>query len=200
MNNHGLLVLVAVLALTACSQSAEPYTAEPANYDRQDEDSDGVINQRDLCPNTVLGAEVDNYGCGEFQNIDDGYELMVFFEHDSSQLSPKFSPQLQQVADFMQRYPEVKISVEGFASASGSKPYNLALSKRRAVSVRQQLIEQFGIAAERVDLEANGEEQLLVAGDSEQSETANRRARIFVQEQYRKAIPRWSIYTPHLKP
>ncbi|GDY28212.1 MULTISPECIES: OmpA family protein [unclassified Agarivorans] len=199
MNNKSLIVAAAILALTACSQSAETYKAETANYDRQDQDSDGVINERDLCPDTEEGAAVDNDGCSEFQSIDDGYELMVFFGHDSSKLTGEFEPQLQQVADFMQKYPEVKISVEGYASASGSKSYNLKLSKRRAASVRQQLITDYAVPAERIELEAIGEEELLVAGDSEQSEAANRRARIFVQEEYRKVVPRWSIYTPHLK-
>ncbi|GAB1622965.1 OmpA family protein [Agarivorans sp. B2Z047] len=199
MKNKSLIVAAAVLALTACSQTADTYQAEPANYDRQDQDGDGVINERDLCPDTEAGAAVDNDGCSEFQSVDDGYELMVFFGHDSSKLTDEYAPQLQQVADFMQKYPEVKISVEGYASASGSKSYNLKLSKRRAASVRQQLIDDYAVSAERIELEAIGEEELLAAGDSEQAEAANRRARIFVQEQYREAVPRWSIYTPHLK-
>ena len=199
MKSKSLIVAAAILALSACSQTVDTYQAEPASYDRQDQDSDGVINERDLCPDTEVGAAVDNDGCSEFQSVDDGYELMVFFGHDSSKLTEEYAPQLQHIADFMLKYPEVKISVEGYASASGSKAYNLKLSERRAASVRQQLIDDYAVSAERIQLEAIGEAQLLAAGDSEQAEAANRRARIFVQEQYRETIPRWSIYTPHLK-
>lgn len=195
--------LVSVLLLATlsagCSQTISPYTGLPANYDRRDQDSDGVINQRDRCANTELGAQIDNYGCSAYQRHDDGYELMVFFAHDSSQLGSEYYPQLQQVADFLARYPQVKISVEGYASASGQQQYNLALSQRRAQQVRQLLLDNYGIAAERVELQPFGEAQLLVEGGDAQAEAANRRVRIYVQQQYRTVVPKWSVYTPHLK-
>ncbi len=192
------LVLLLTLFTGGCSQTISSYNAQPANYDRHDQDSDGVINQRDRCADTQLRAKVDNYGCSAYQRHNDGYELMVFFEHDSSQLASEYYPQLQQVAAFLNRYPQVKISVEGYASASGEQQYNLALSRRRAEQVRQLLLDNYGLAAERVELQPFGEAQLLADGKNAQSEAANRRVRVYVQQQYRTAVPKWSVYTPHL--
>ncbi|WP_432460085.1 MULTISPECIES: OmpA family protein [unclassified Agarivorans] len=194
------VILLAIFNLMACSQSVEPYRVELAGYDRADQDRDGVINQRDLCVDTESGAEIDNNGCAAYQLNVDSYELMVFFENDSSQLKREFEPQLQQVAEFMRRYPQVEIGVEGYASASGRADYNLQLSRQRAKAVSQVLVERFQISEQRIQLQPMGESQQLVDDDSPQAAAANRRVRIFVQQQYRNVVPKWTIYTSQLKP
>lgn len=66
MKNITIIALSLVVA--ACSSSSDrgdeyDYIDTPIAdqwADHQDDDSDGVINQRDLCPGTPLGAEIDN--------------------------------------------------------------------------------------------------------------------------------------------
>ena len=45
------------------------------NFDKIDLDEDGILNDRDNCPNTSVGSDVDNYGCslGQKDSDNDGY-------------------------------------------------------------------------------------------------------------------------------
>ncbi|WP_051333346.1 OmpA family protein [Aliagarivorans marinus] len=188
------LLLSVLSGLTACSHNLDLYSGLPADYDRNDEDFDGVINARDVCPGTVLRAEVDNYGCSREQIYTDGYELMVFFEHDSATVVERYQQQLGVLAEYLERYPEVEIAVEAHTSLSGTNDYNLALSQRRAENIKRELVERYQVAEKRIELLPLGESQPLNDEELAQSETANRRARVFVQQEYRKVVPRWNVY------
>ncbi|MCU7375972.1 hypothetical protein PEC18_35575 [Paucibacter sp. O1-1] len=48
------------------------------NFDLTDMDSDGVITARERCAGTILGASIDNYGCGQVIDINHSEELKDF--------------------------------------------------------------------------------------------------------------------------
>ena len=56
----------------------------------------------------------------------------VFFEFDRSDISPEAQQTLQRQAQWLQRYPNVTVTIEGHCDERGTREYNLALGERRA--------------------------------------------------------------------
>jgi peptidoglycan-associated lipoprotein len=82
----------------------------------------------------------------------------VFFAYDSIVLSEEARAVLQKNAEYLKNRPTAKVMVEGHADSRGTNEYNLALSDRRAASVRDYLV-SLGIAGDRISSIAKGEEQ-----------------------------------------
>lgn len=80
----------------------------------------------------------------------------VFFEINSSTLSPREEMNLKYLAETMAQEPGNYI-VYGYAdSATGSAAYNSELSRRRAQAVVDALVGRYGIAADRLQIDAAG--------------------------------------------
>ncbi len=108
-------------------------------YDLQDDDRDGVINARDLCPETPLQAEIDNDGCGTFVYSEEEIKMQVLFGEGSSKVKPVFLAQIRQLSQFLDEYPSTAVTLKGYAIRSEDGSYNIELSKQRAEAVRQAL-------------------------------------------------------------
>src|SRR5579883_1239666 len=61
----------------------------------------------------------------------------AYFDYDKSDLRPDARSALNQTADFLKKYPEAKVTVEGHCDERGSTEYNLGLGDRRANAVKQ---------------------------------------------------------------
>lgn len=83
-------------------------------------------------------------------------EVKVFFAASSSKLTPAEAEKLQPVADYLKKYGEKNVVINGYASTDGPSAYNKRLSKRRAKAVEQWLIDN-GIDAARIKAEGKGE-------------------------------------------
>ena len=79
------------------------------------------------------------------------------------------------VADHLKSNPTRKVKVEGHADERGTEGYNLALGERRALSVRDYLI-NLGISPDRVGTTSFGEFDPAELGQNEAAWAANRRA------------------------
>ncbi|WP_146493511.1 OmpA family protein, partial [Vibrio cyclitrophicus] len=102
----------------------------------QDEDNDGVINARDMCPGTPEGSEVDNDGCGEYIKASDNMQVRILFANDSDEINPVFRRQVRELSEFLKEYPTTSIELHGYASKVGGSQHNQDLSERRARNVR----------------------------------------------------------------
>ncbi len=123
------------LMLSACSSSDRgdeyDYIDTPIAdqwADHIDDDSDGVINERDLCPGTPLGAEIDNDGCGSYVDSSQEMQIRVLFANDSDVINPIFTQQILELSDFLKEYPNTSIEIQGYASRTGTAEHNLDLS------------------------------------------------------------------------
>ncbi|KAB0303804.1 OmpA family protein [Vibrio fortis] len=125
-------------------------------YDLQDDDNDGVINARDLCPGTPVGAEIDNDGCGSYFESSEQKQLHILFANNSTEINPAFLNQIRQMASFLKRYETTTIQLQGYASKTGNAEHNLILSKERASNVRRALISN-GIAPSRINIVGYGD-------------------------------------------
>ncbi|WP_114767132.1 OmpA family protein [Vibrio rhodolitus] len=159
-----------------------------------DDDSDGVVNARDLCISTPEGSLIDNDGCGIIVETEDEMQLRILFANDSSTIEPVFETQIRNMSDFLKRFPETAIEVQGYASAVGSPEYNLALSKRRAVAVEQELLGN-GITPDRVTIVGYGETNLEASGDDELSHAKNRKVTATVVGYDEEPVKEWTIFS-----
>jgi outer membrane protein OmpA-like peptidoglycan-associated protein len=107
--------------------------------------------------------------------------FQVFFDFDKYNLRPDATNTLKQFVDFAKKEKLAKIRVIGHTDTVGSKAYNLALSKRRAETVKSFLVAN-GIPAAGITTEGVGFADLLVPTPPGVPELKNRRAQILFQK------------------
>jgi len=162
--------------------------------DLTDDDRDGVVNARDICPGTPSGAQVDNDGCGAAIFEEEERQLRILFANDSYEINPIFSDQIQTMAEFLERYKSASIQIQGYASKVGTAEYNLELSKKRAHAVEDELL-SFGTEPSRVTIVGYGDTRLESEGVDETSHALNRRVTATVVGLNEEVIEEWTIFT-----
>jgi outer membrane protein OmpA-like peptidoglycan-associated protein len=80
----------------------------------------------------------------------------LYFAFASAELQPASAPALAGVADLLARHPEWSFSIEGHTDSVGDPASNLALSKRRAESVKAKLVELHRVDFKRLHAEGYG--------------------------------------------
>ena len=100
----------------------------------------------------------------------------VFFETDSSELTPQSRTTLDKQAQWLNNYSQYgQFTVEGHADERGTREYNIALGARRAQTVRDYLISH-GVAANRMRTISYGKERPVAICDDISCWSQNRRA------------------------
>ena len=99
----------------------------------------------------------------------------VFFETDSSALTPQAQGTLDKQVQWLNQYSQYAFTVEGHADERGTREYNLALGARRATAVRDFVIAR-GIAANRMRTVSYGKERPVAVCDDISCWSQNRRA------------------------
>lgn len=149
-------------------------TPEPTPAPR-DSDGDGVPDSSDDCPDTPMNYAVDDDGCPIPVEEVARVELMVNFEFDRSEVRPQYFDEIEEVADFMEQYPDTVIELEGHTDSVGTDAYNQGLSERRANAVRDVLIERFDVQGSRITAVGYGESQPVASNDTDAGRAQNRR-------------------------
>jgi peptidoglycan-associated lipoprotein len=99
----------------------------------------------------------------------------VFFETDSSALTPQAMQVLNRQVEWLNRYSQYSFTVEGHADERGTREYNLALGARRAAAVRDYMIAR-GLGASRIRTVSYGKERPVAVCDDISCWSQNRRA------------------------
>lgn len=82
----------------------------------------------------------------------------VFFRLDKSVIDPSEWVRIDKAATYLTEHPDVNVVVTGYADKkTGNPQYNMKLSERRAKTVAQALIEQYGINPLRVSINWSGD-------------------------------------------
>ena len=97
----------------------------------------------------------------------------VYFDTDQSSIRADAQDVLASQADWLMRYPAVKIRIEGNADERGTREYNFALGARRAEAVSEFLVGK-GVAPSRIATISYGKEQPIDPGDGEDAWAHNR--------------------------
>ena len=103
------------------------------------------------------------------QNVGD----RVYFDTDQSSVREDGRQTLNKQAEWLKKYTNYPITIEGKCDERGTREYNLALGERRANAVKQYLVAQ-GVPAQRVNTISYGKERPEVVGSDEGAWARNR--------------------------
>lgn len=190
-------VLILSLFVFGCANNDLADLTAPTvqKQDLQDFDQDGVVEAREKCADTYLGATIDNYGCSSVKRIDDSIRLEVNFANDSSIVKTSDYTKIKQVADFMNKFPGSHVTIEGHCSRQGKREYNQVLSEKRAAAVAKILKNRFDIAEFRVAAVGYGFDKPVDAGDTKEAHAVNRRIVATLSGTEQSTDMKWTIYT-----
>jgi outer membrane protein OmpA-like peptidoglycan-associated protein len=105
---------------------------------------------------------------------------LVFFDHDSSSLTAAARSIIATAANNSKTAGTTRIITTGHTDRSGTNQYNEALSQRRSVSVKDELV-RLGVPANSITTVAKGESDPLVQTRDGVREPQNRRVEIVLQ-------------------
>jgi peptidoglycan-associated lipoprotein len=121
-------------------------------------------------PGGVHGSAIPGSAADFAQNVGD----RVFFESDSSDLTPKSQATLDRQVAWLQRYNRDFI-IEGHADERGTREYNFALGARRAQATKEYMVAR-GIPAARIRTISYGKERPVAVCNDISCWSQNRRA------------------------
>jgi peptidoglycan-associated lipoprotein len=119
----------------------------------------------------VAGAAVPGSAQDFVVNVGD----RVFFETDSTELTPQARTTLDKQAQWLQHYNRYSFTIEGHADERGTREYNIALGARRAQAAREYLISR-GVEAHRMRTISYGKERPVAVCNDISCWSQNRRA------------------------
>jgi peptidoglycan-associated lipoprotein len=99
----------------------------------------------------------------------------VFFETDSTELTPQARETLEKQAQWLQRYNRYAFTIEGHADERGTREYNIALGARRAQTARDYLASR-GVEPSRMRTISYGKERPVAVCNDISCWSQNRRA------------------------
>ncbi|MEW4981617.1 MAG: OmpA family protein [Cycloclasticus sp.] len=142
-----------------------------------DSDGDGVADYKDQCPNSVPGAKVNALGCAEALVLDG-----VNFHTASAELTDSAKAILLPIARaHHMHHADVSLVIDGHTDSQGSDAYNQDLSERRAAAVRSFMITH-GCDADKLSTAGYGESKAIADNDTSEGRAKNRRVEMSVNE------------------
>jgi OOP family OmpA-OmpF porin len=107
--------------------------------------------------------------------------LNVEFDTNKAIVKEKYRNEIKKVADFMKTYPKTTAVIEGHTDNVHTAEYNQKLSQARADSVRQYLINNFGIKASRLTAVGYGLTKPIASNSTEEGKQKNRRVQAVIK-------------------
>jgi outer membrane protein OmpA-like peptidoglycan-associated protein len=105
----------------------------------------------------------------------------ILFDTGSDKVKPESYGTIKSIADVLKENPDVKVKIIGHTDADGDDAKNLDLSKRRAASVKDELVNSFAIDGSRISTDGKGETQPVAANDTPVNKAQNRRVEFVKQ-------------------
>ena len=171
MNNRALACLLTVALLAACSSDNTSGSASGSGGAGTGAGTGLTDNNGGL----GAGGRNGQFTPGSEQELAQSVGDRVFFNTDSSSLTPQALATLDRQANWLQQYQQVNIWVAGNCDERGTEEYNLALGQRRANAARDYLVAR-GVNSARIHTISYGKERPVALGSDEQAWAQNRRA------------------------
>jgi outer membrane protein OmpA-like peptidoglycan-associated protein len=99
----------------------------------------------------------------------------IYFDVNKDVVKAESFGTISEIAQTLKENPTVRIKIIGHTDSDGDDAKNLDLSKRRALSVKNTLVNQFGIDASRIQTDGKGETEPLAPNTTSESKAKNRR-------------------------
>jgi len=170
----GLTAIAMALTMTAgCAPRNRTLPPEPPSSSQPQDQTDTSGQSGGIGTAPVPGSRADF-----LQSV---VADRIFFAYDSYSVDDEARRTLDAQADWLNRNPTVRVTIEGHADERGTREYNLALGDRRANAARDYL-QSRGVDPGRMQTISWGKERPAVEGSSESAWAQNRRAVTVVPE------------------
>lgn len=155
-----VVILAGAVALSACTQKA-PDTLPPAPVDT-------------ATPTTAPSSAPVPGSQADFVAQMRGDDT-IYFDTDRYNIDAVDQAALSKQAQWLQRYPGKRATIEGHCDERGTRDYNLALGERRANAAKNYLV-SLGVNSTRLTTISYGKERPIALGSNESAWAQNRRA------------------------
>ena len=152
-------VLSTALLLAACTHKQEAVNTAPPPVPPPPPQQQAVTSS--IIPGSAQDFKV---------NVGD----TVHFGYNEYSVQDEDKTTLQRQAAWLQKFPAVRVTVEGHCDERGTREYNLALGARRANAVKEYLV-SLGVSSARVDTISYGKERPICTESDESCYSQNRR-------------------------
>lgn len=88
----------------------------------------------------------------------ENFKKQVYFDNNSTEVKMAYAGQIQEIVLLLEKYPELSVMLEGWASPVGNSKYNKQLSMQRAESVEEALVAN-GVSDQRIITAFRGEDK-----------------------------------------
>ena len=105
----------------------------------------------------------------------------IYFDVNKDVVKPESYGTLKDIATVLNEVPDVKVKIVGHTDADGADASNLDLSKRRAASVKAELVKNFNVNGDRLITDGAGESQPVAQNDTPVNKALNRRVEFIKQ-------------------
>lgn len=186
-------ILLTVLALGACSQSAKQNDHIKYTVAQDGVKKNGTIgagSASDVNSSDTKGTfsylpgtnnDPNNTNDISLAGLTDPNNLLsqrvIYFDYDKAAIRPEYMVLINTHAKLLTKFPNLKMRLEGHADERGSREYNVALSENRSKSVKRIMGAQ-GAGSQQMRTIGYGEEVPIVSGHSKKSWQKNRRVEI----------------------
>ena len=99
----------------------------------------------------------------------------IYFDVNKDVVKPESYGTLNDIAKILNEVPDVKVKIVGHTDADGVDAANLDLSKRRAASVKNELVKSFNVKGDRLVTDGMGETKPVAPNDTPANKAMNRR-------------------------
>ena len=164
------VALSAIAALSACASHKPPPPA-PTDTTPPMHDSYAPPPPREGPTTAPLSSGAPRPGSTQDFVVSAGDR--VYFDYDQYTVRDDGKAVLDRQAQWLSRYPQVAVRIEGNADERGTEEYNFALSGRRAEAIKAYLVSH-GVQAGRVSTIGYGKERPIDDGTDEASMAKNR--------------------------
>ena len=107
--------------------------------------------------------------------------LGLTFDSGSHKIRPEDYSLLTKVQQAIRSFSESRITVEGHTDSQGNDEFNQALSARRAIAVREYVLANMAISADRIRAVGYGESRPIARNDTAAGRAQNRRIDVVLE-------------------
>tara|TARA_B110001454_G_C12723278_1_gene436205 strand:- start:3017 stop:4225 length:1209 start_codon:yes stop_codon:yes gene_type:complete len=122
-----------------------------------------------------------NPECYDIDKVEETYSAMIRFDNNKDVLNDQSRSEFEKLIAYTKEhfYNISHVSIHGHASKPGTDSYNFKLSKKRAKTISEALL-QLGLDPKLLETKGKGKKELIKLGDTEDDHSVNRRAEIKV--------------------
>jgi OmpA-OmpF porin, OOP family len=106
----------------------------------------------------------------------------ILFESGKANLMPGAIMTIDKLAEFLKKYPNRTVLIEGHTDSVGTETYNLGLSQRRAEALRTATISK-GISSQRITTKGYGKRYPVASNATQAGRQQNRRVEIIILDE-----------------